>query len=151
MKKIVVGWREYIHLPELFSGRIKCKVDTGAASSSLHAKIIGEIDQELEDGTTQSFIRFGLDFVEPVTGKAAVERTAPLLEYRKVRSSNGIISRRPVIIVNALMHGVRWPIEVTLADREKMGFPMLLGREALRGRFLVDPQRSYWLKKQNKA
>ncbi len=149
MKKLVVGWREFIRLPDLFDGRIKCKVDTGATSSSLHAQVIEIFEKPTTDETHQTMVRFvfypdaGIGNVE-----RGIEQVAPLLEFRSVRSSNGQLSRRPVIITNAMLHKVMWPIEITLADRRRMGFSMLLGREAMRGRFLVDPQRSFWIRKQ---
>ena len=63
--------------------------------------------------------------------------------YLSVRSSSGHLSQRPVIVAEIELHGRRWPIELTLANRDEMGFRMLLGREALRGRLVVDPARSY--------
>ena len=68
---------------------------------------------------------------------------AELLEYRTVRSSGGHESRRPVIITHVELMGKRWPVELTLANRKVMGFRMLLGREGMRGRFVVDPAASY--------
>ncbi|HUE77913.1 MAG TPA: RimK/LysX family protein, partial [Longimicrobiales bacterium] len=62
---------------------------------------------------------------------------------RKVRSSSGVVSLRPVIATDVELHGVRWEIEVTLTRRDAMGFRMLLGRQAIRGLFAVDPGRSF--------
>jgi hypothetical protein len=75
--------------------------------------------------------------------EGAVAAEARVLEHRRVRSSNGLLSERPVIITEMELLGRRWPIELTLANRDEMGFRMLLGREALRGRLCVDPGRSY--------
>lgn len=71
---------------------------------------------------------------------------APVLEFRSVRSSSGKAEKRPVIIANIRQPGTRspsWPIELTLTNRDEMGFRMLLGREAMRNRFVVDPGMSY--------
>ena len=68
---------------------------------------------------------------------------APLLETRRVRSSNGSVTRRPVIESRISMMDQTWPVELTLIDRSRMGFRMLLGRQAFRGRFLLDAGRSY--------
>jgi hypothetical protein len=151
MKKIIVGWREYIRLPDLFATPIKCKVDTGAASSALHAQLIDVFEKENIDGSHQTMVRF-LFFPEPgaANNDVSVEQVAPLLEFRKVRSSSGHISRRPVIITTAHLDEIIWPIEITLANRGRMEFPMLLGREAMRGRFIVDPNRSFISRRKDK-
>jgi hypothetical protein len=69
---------------------------------------------------------------------------APVFAFRSVRSSSGKATVRPVIITRVSLLGVAWPIELTLANRDEMGFRMLLGREAFRQRFLVDAGRSYY-------
>jgi len=133
-----IGWREWISLPGFGVEWIKAKVDTGARSSSLHAFGL------------QSFKRDGRDWVRfrihPVQRKSLreVEVEAPVLEYRSIRSSSGKATLRPVILTDILMIGQSWPIELSLASRDEMGFRMLLGRQAIRGRYLVDPGRSYF-------
>lgn len=133
-----VGWREWVSIPELGIDWIKAKVDTGARTSSLHAVRVKTFE---EDG--QSFVKFS---VHPTQRKTLpnVECTCPVHEFREVRSSSGHVTRRAVILIEVEVVGVRYPIEVTLANRDEMGFRMLLGREALRGRFLVDSQKSYF-------
>jgi hypothetical protein len=83
--------------------------------------------------------------VHPVQRKKdqTVEVEAEVLEYRSVRSSSGKATLRPVIVTNITMLGITWPVELTLASRDEMGFRMLLGREAFRRRFLVDAGKSY--------
>ncbi len=134
----VIGWREWVGLPDLGIKTIKAKVDTGARSSSLHAFNLQKFER---DG--MQWLRF---HVYPVQRKRidAVEVEAVLLEYRSVRSSSGKSAIRPVIVTNIELFGIIWPIEVTLASRDEMGFRMLLGREAFRGRFLVDAGNSYY-------
>jgi hypothetical protein len=133
----VIGWREWVGLPDLGIPRVKAKVDTGARSSSLHAFHMQPFER---DGV--EWIRFQ---VHPLQRKSAETVTveAPILEYRSVRSSSGVSQRRPVIVTRIELLGVSWPVELTLARRDQMGFRMLLGRQAFRGRFLVDAGRSY--------
>ena len=134
----IIGWREWVGLPDLAIPKIKVKVDTGARSSSLHAY---DLEEFHHDG--EKFVRFK---VHPVQRKKdeVVETEAQVLEYRSVRSSSGKASMRPVIITNVALLGQTWPVELTLANRDEMGFRMLLGREAFRGRFLVDAGKSYY-------
>lgn len=133
----VIGWREWVGLPDLDIGSIKAKVDTGARSSSLHAFGVKSFER---DGST--WVRFEVHPVQR-SSAGAFHVEAEVLEFRKVRSSSGKAVRRPVILTRLDMHGSSWPIELTLASRDEMGFRMLLGREAIRGRFQVDPGRSY--------
>jgi hypothetical protein len=84
--------------------------------------------------------------IHPLQRKSnrTVEATAEILEYRSVRSSSGYAQLRPVIVTNVELLGVRWSVELTLANRDEMGFRMLLGREAFRRRFLVDAGTSFY-------
>lgn len=132
-----IGWREWLALPELGITAVKAKIDTGARSSALHA-----FDIELFERDNLSMVRFR---VHPWQRDIAtiVAAEAPLVGQRLVRNSGGIETLRPVIITPLELAGQRWPIELTLTARDTMGFRMLLGREAIRRRFLVDPGRSY--------
>jgi hypothetical protein len=132
-----IGWREWVSLPEFGIKRIKVKVDTGARSSSLHAFHLETFER---DGAT--WVRFQVHPVQRKTVKTVTVECA-VLEYRNVRSSNGKTSRRPVVVTTVELLGRQWPVELTLASRDEMGFRMLLGREAIRKRFLVDAGRSY--------
>lgn len=138
--KPIVGWREWLALPELNVPRIKVKVDTGARTSALHA-----FDVERFERDDRAWVRF---VVHPLQRniQTTVEAEAPLLEERWVRSSNGKRSLRPTIRTLIQLGEYSWPIEVTLVRRDVMGFRMLLGRQAVRERrLLVDPGRSYLL------
>lgn len=75
--------------------------------------------------------------------ESSVAVTAPLLEFRKVKSSGGHETRRPVILTPVRLLDREYEIELTLASRDTMGFRMLLGRQAVRGRFVVDPGISF--------
>ncbi len=134
----VIGWREWVKLPDLGINSIKAKVDTGARSSSLHAYDLHEFERESE-----KWIRFKVHPVQRKTHEVIVTE-AKVFEYRSVRSSSGKASMRPVIITNIELLGVIWVVELTLANRDEMGFRMLLGREAFRQRFLVDSGKSYY-------
>ena len=133
----IIGWREWVALPDLCATPIKAKIDTGARTSALHA-----LDLELTeiDGATVAVFE-----LHPVQRSAAgaVRVEVPVLSFRRVRSSNGRVETRPVVVTTARTGRIEWPIEITLASRDEMGFRMLLGRSAVRRRFLVDPGRSF--------
>jgi hypothetical protein len=133
----IIGWREWLALPDFQIDRIKVKVDTGARTSALHAY---DMESFQRDGA--AWIRFTL---HPKQGdNVTVQRVEALLkERRKVRPSTGEAKLRPVIEVPVQIGPDRWQIEITLVRRDMMGFRMLLGREAVRGRYLVDPGRSF--------
>lgn len=133
----VIGWREWVALPELGIDRIKVKVDTGARSSALHAFDLRTVNRE--GRTLVRFVAHPLQ--RDVSLSVPVE--VPLDDTRGVRSSTGHRAERPVIRTDVELMGQRWPIELTLTRRDSMGFRMLLGREAIRRRFLVDPGASF--------
>ena len=134
----VIGWREWVGLPDLGIKTIKVKVDTGARSSSLHAFNLHLFER---DGV--KWVRFEIHPVQRKIIKAvAVE--VEIFDFRPVRSSSGTVTLRPVIVTNIELLGITWPVELTLASRDEMGFRMLLGREAFRRRFLVDAGKSYY-------
>jgi hypothetical protein len=114
---------------------VKAKVDTGAKSSSLHAWDIA-VDE------TSGVAGFNLHPLQD-DESIVISATAPLVEHREVRSSNGEVEVRPVIRTSALVLGRELEIELTLTSRDEMGFRMLLGRSAIRRRFVVDPGRSF--------
>lgn len=134
----IIGWREWVGLPQLGIKRIKVKVDSGARSSSLHAS-----DIEVFEDQDQTKVRFTVHPIQRTKGRS-IEVEAAVLELRSVRSSSGESTTRPVIVTDVQLLGITWPVELTLADRQEMRFRMLLGREAFRQRFLVDAGRSYY-------
>ncbi len=133
----VVGWREWVTLPELGIPAIKAKIDTGARSSSLHA-----YDMKRFKRRGVSMLRFK---VHPIQRdfRTVVESEAKLVDLRKVRSSSGVVTLRPVIATPLRLGEETWEIEITLVRRDDMGFRMLLGRQSIRGHWLVDPGRSF--------
>ena len=134
----VIGWREWVGLPDLGIPHIKAKVDTGARSSSLH--VVG-LEHLKKDGA--DYVRFKIH-PDQRSAREVIQAEAEVLEYRSVRSSSGRASLRPVILTSVSLLGDVWTIEVTLANRDEMGFRMLLGRESFRNRFLVDSGKSYY-------
>lgn len=133
----VVGWREWVALPALGIDAVKAKIDTGARSSALHA-----YDMKRFRRRGVSMIRFKVHPIQRDT-RTVVEAEAEVVDLRKVRSSSGAQTLRPVIVTPVELGGDRWDIEITLTRRDAMGFRMLLGRQAVRGHLLVDPGRSF--------
>lgn len=133
----IIGWREYLTLPELGVDLIKAKVDTGARSSAIHAT-----DVEIVEQSGQKIVRFQL-YSQHQSETDTIIAEAELFDQREVRNSGGISQLRPVIKTIVKLGSQSWPIELTLTNRDLMGFPMLLGREAVRRRFLVDAGGSF--------
>lgn len=135
-----IGWREYIALPDLKVKGIKVKVDTGAATSALHAEDIFIFN---EDGKKKVIFT-----IYPKQGNKTkkVHAEAELIEMRHVRSSTGHVTERPVIrTVVKIGEEEAYEIDITLVNRDIMGFRMLLGRKALKKKFLVHPGKSFLL------
>ncbi|MET0724992.1 MAG: ATP-dependent zinc protease [Leifsonia sp.] len=133
----IAGWREWVSLPTLGVPWIKAKLDTGARTSSLHAFDIEEFSSE---GT--SFVRFGVHpWQDSAEDSVIVE--CPVLDRRSVRSSSGHSEERIVVLLDIVLLGKPVTAEVTLTNRDSMGFRMLIGREALQQGFAVDSARSF--------
>lgn len=133
----VIGWREWLALPELGIVAIKAKVDSGARSCALHVDSLEEFTRD--DATWLRFV------VRPLTGRRAapIEVTAPALDRRVVTDSGGRASERWFIRSTITVAGLTFAADINLTSRRTMLFPMLLGRTALAGRFRIDPARSY--------
>ena len=136
-RKPLIGWREWLSLPELGISSIKAKVDTGARSSALHA-----FDVEVFEQDGRQMVRFRVHPYQRDTVRT-VHAVAQLIGYRSVRSSEGTESMRPVILTTVELLGQQWSVEITLTRRDNMGFRMLLGRQAVRRRFLIDSGKSF--------
>ncbi len=133
----VIGWREWVKLVDLDVPAIKAKVDTGARTSVLHAFNLERFEQ---DG--RAMVRFDVHPFQRTTSNS-INVAVPLAGERHIRNSGGHQELRPVIHTRVALLGQVWTIDITLTNRDLMGFRMLLGRQAVRGHFLVDPGRSF--------
>jgi hypothetical protein len=136
-QKLVIGWREWVQLPDLGVVEMKAKVDTGADNSSLHAF---NLERFRRDG--MEYVRFEIH-PKQRSRKPSIRCEAPLEMEKKVKNPGGRSELRPVIRTRVIVAGVELDALVNLTSRDEMGFRMLLGRRAVRSHFLVDPGRSY--------
>lgn len=140
----IIGWREWITLPELGIHKIKAKIDTGARTSALHAF-------SLNPFTEKGKIKIRFD-IHPLQHNNAsiITCIADVVDKRLVTDSGGHEEERYVIQTPITIAGQTWSIEITLTERENMLFRMLLGRSALHRRFIVNPARSFVTTKADK-
>ena len=135
--KIILGWREWAALPVLGICRIKVKIDTGARNSALHA-----FNYSLTNKNGGDWISFDVhpnqkddNFIKSCTTR--------LMDRRWVTNSGGASEKRFVIETPIRIGEREWPIIITLSNRDEMGFRMLVGRTAIKGKYLVDPGKSF--------
>jgi ribosomal protein S6--L-glutamate ligase len=139
LSKIILGSEEWCSFPELGIPTIKARVDSGAKTSALHAINIAPFKKE-----GQNWVKFDINPIQNNV-KTIIHCEAPLVDKRVVKSSSGFREERYVIQTNLEIGNTNWNIEMTLTNRDSMGFRMLLGREAMSGRVLVDPEQQYLL------
>jgi hypothetical protein len=132
----IIGWREWVALPDIGIPEIKAKIDTGARTSALHA-----VDQQVFDRDGRTWVRFKV----PASHKHRdIPVEAPLIDERDIRNTSGIPERRRIIRTTLLLGRHHWKIDISLANREQMEFDIILGRTAIRSRgVLVHPGRSF--------
>lgn len=135
--KPIIGWREWISIPDMHIQQIKVKVDSGARTSAIHAE-----DIEIVKKRGKKFVCFKI-FPMQKDKKNGKEVTLPMIDERWVKSSVGHQTLRPVVLVDIKIGDYEVPIELTLVNRDLMGFRMLLGREAIKNLFLLDAGRSF--------
>ncbi|UTW05212.1 ATP-dependent zinc protease [Amphritea atlantica] len=135
--KPVIGWREWVSLPGLGIERIKVKVDSGARTSALHAFRVEPFQREGQDWVSFDIHPHQYDLDTVVTCEALIS------DIRTVTDSGGHQSQRYVILTDVLIGDQQYPIELTLTNRDTMRFRMLLGRTAMNGRFLIDPEGAF--------
>lgn len=133
VKKLLLGWQEWCGMPMLHIPYIKAKIDTGAKTSALHAFNITPFMKR-----KQKWVQFE---IHPLQGSHKIIQTcqAKVIDEREVMSSTGHKEYRYVIMTELTLGLLSYPIELTLSNRDLMKFRMLLGREALQNKFLVDP------------
>lgn len=136
-KYTLIGWREWIVFPDFENARIKAKIDTGARTSAIHADNVEAVER---DG--QAYVSF---IIHPnqKDNENTVMCVAPLVERRAITDSGGKTEERYVVSALVRLGDRSWPIELSLTDRDSMGFRMLLGRTALKKRFWVQPDKSF--------
>jgi ribosomal protein S6--L-glutamate ligase len=137
--KIILGSEEWCSFPEIGIPTIKARVDSGAKTSALHAINIAPFIKN-----ESNWVRFDINPIQNNL-KTVIHCEAPLIDKRIVKSSSGFREQRYVIQTDLQIGSSTWPIEMTLTNRDSMGFRMLLGREAMGGRVLVDPAQKYLL------
>lgn len=142
---IMLGWREWVRLPDLGIEAIKAKVDTGARTSALHAFKLRTFSENGQDK-----VEFQIHPLQK-NESTIVSCVADILDQRIVTDSGGHKEERLVISTTLCIGAYSWPIEATLTARDNMLFRMLLGRTALTGRAQVNPARSYLVGKKRRT
>ncbi|WJG09080.1 ATP-dependent zinc protease [Aliiglaciecola sp. LCG003] len=141
LSKVIVGSLELCNLPELGIENLNIRVDTGAATSSLHVDNIEEFEKNGE-----SWVSF--DIHPDIHDVNEIVRSeAKIMAVRKVKSSTATREHRYLIETPIELAGMTWSINLTLTDRSEMTYLMLLGREAMNGRVVVDPELEYVIRK----
>lgn len=138
-EKVIVGSEEWCSFPFLGIPTIKARVDSGAKTSALHAINIAPF---VKDG--ENWVKFDVNPIQN-NSRTVIHCESKLVDKRVVKSSSGFREQRYVIAAELEIGGKNWNIEITLTNRDSMGFRMLLGREAMSGRVLVDPEKKYLL------
>ena len=134
---IPIGWREWASFPDWGIEYIKAKIDSGARTSTIHVD-----DLVYFDKNNASWVRFKISPWQK-SKKDQVNIEAPVHSMKEIRSSSGCLEKRPVVVAKLEMAGRSLDVELSLTNRNKMGFRMLLGREALNGNFSIVTGKSY--------
>ena len=136
-EKKVVGWKEQVALPDLKIKSVIAKIDTGANLATIDADDIKFV--------TRKDVKY-VKFTVKKRNNTVRKTSAPLAGFKRIRSSNGDVERRPFIKTDILMDGITKNIELTLTDRGPMDYTMLIGRKALGRRWIVNPSISFMTK-----
>ncbi len=137
----IIGKKEWCALPDLGLPALKARIDSGARTSALHAfNLVTEKDSDEE------WVRFD---IHPIQKNRKITRqcTARIIDRRSIKSSSGHAEKRIVIATPLTLGAQTWEIEVTLTNRDQMGYRMLIGRQAMQGRVLIDPAAAYMTQK----
>ena len=136
-EKKVVGWKEQVALPDLKIKSVIAKIDTGANVATIDAADIKFV--------TRKDVKY-VKFTVKKRNNTVRKTSAPLAGFKRIKSSNGDVERRPYIKTDILMDGITKNIELTLTDRGPMDYTMLIGRKALGRRWMVNPSISFMTK-----
>ncbi|MDC2999516.1 RimK/LysX family protein [Acidimicrobiaceae bacterium] len=136
-EKKVVGWKEQVALPDLKIKSVIAKIDTGANVATIDAADIKFV--------TKKDVKY-VKFTVKKRNNTVRKTSAPLAGFKRIRSSNGDVEKRPYIKTDILMDGITKNIELTLTDRGPMDYTMLIGRKALGRRWIVNPSISFMTK-----
>lgn len=134
-QKQIVGWKEWLTLPELKIPAIKAKIDTGARTSALHTYKLERLSKDI--------VKF---HIHPLQKRSDIRMIceSEIIDVRVVKDSGGHEEERIFIETPILLNNKKWNIEISLTSRENMLFRMLLGRGALiSGDLSVDPALQY--------
>ncbi len=142
-EKMILGSLELCSLPELGITDLQMRVDTGAKTSSLH---VDNIKRFKKNGKPWVSFDFSPDIHDV---SQVLKREAAVHDIRRIKSSNGVSEERFIIKTLFEINGESWPIEITLSDRSDMSNLMLLGREGMKNRVLVDPSERFLITNHN--
>lgn len=134
-----IGWREWVSFPDYGIGSIKAKIDTGAKTSAIHAFRIREVDYE-----GARHVEFFLH-PEQKRRNPEIRCIAPVLDQRLIKSSNGTVQNRFIVSTTLAIADREWSIDLSLTNRDDMGFRLLIGRDALRNKVIIHPAKSFML------
>lgn len=140
--KEIIGWREWVQLPKLHLKHIKAKIDTGARTSTLHAVNI----TPYKKGKVER-VKFTIHPNQQDDG-FEVNCDAEVVDVRTITDSGGKREKRYIINTPIVVGDKKWDIELTLTDRTTMTFRMLIGRTAIKGKYLVNPNKSFLQKEE---
>ena len=136
---MLIGSLERCHLPDFKIENIHIRVDTGAATSSLH---VDNIEEFKKDGELWVAFDIHHDFHDVNKVKRS---KAKVIDSRLIKSSSGDSQKRHLIETTIHLGGREWNIHISLSDRSSMSYLMLLGRQAMKGHIIVDPEQEYLL------
>jgi hypothetical protein len=130
--KEVIGRREIIDLPLLNLFKIDAKIDTGAYTSAIHCHDIKVVKSD--EGAMVHF-----KILDPSHADYNhKEFILPVFDERRIKNSFGQVQKRVIIKTTMCMFGKEFPVELSLADRSRLEYPILIGRKVLKNRFIVD-------------
>lgn len=138
----VLGWKERASLPQWQISRLRVKLDTGARTSAIHVSALQTVGEHEQDGRILPVLDLTIP-LSRVRADRVARVVAPITGYKSVRDTGAKAERRPVVRTRVVIGPIDREIDVTITDRSGMLYRMILGRQALAGHALVDPQHAY--------